>query len=166
MRVLGIDPGVALTGYGIVDSENGSEFKVIDYGRIETSSNLKKSMRFLQLYTELCSIISLYQPDVVAIEELFFNKNSKTAITIGEARGVIILTCIQNNLSIYEHTPLQVKQSITGYGRADKTQIQRMVKTLLGLPEIPKPDDVADALAVAVCHVLSSSSMLYQEDEI
>jgi len=166
LRVLGIDPGIALTGYGIIESKNGSEFKVIDYGRIETSSSLKKSMRFLHLYTELCSIISLYQPDVVAIEELFFNKNSKTAITIGEARGVIILTCIQNNLSIYEYTPLQVKQSITGYGRANKTQIQKMVKSLLSLPEIPKPDDVADALAVAMCHILSSSSVLYQEDEI
>jgi len=166
LRILGIDPGIALTGYGVVEFKDNSQFRVIDHGKIETPSEMKKSMRLFHLHNELTSIISLYQPDVVAIEELFFNKNSKTAISVGEARGVIILTCVQNSLNVYEYTPLQVKQAITGYGKADKTQIQKMVKMLLNLPEIPKPDDVADALAVAVCHALWSCSYATQEEGI
>lgn len=167
MLILGIDPGIALTGYGVIEyKHNNSEIKVIEYGKIETQSGFKKSLRLFQLHNELSTLISLYRPDVVAIEELFFNKNSKTAITVGEARGVIILTCVENGLNIYEYTPLQVKQAITGYGKADKVQIQSMIKTLLRLEDAPKPDDVADALAVAICHAFYSSSCLYQEEEL
>lgn len=166
MRILGIDPGVALTGYGLIDYEDDSRIKVVEYGKIETNNNMKKSLRLYQIHNELSMIISLYKPDTIAIEELFFNKNSKTVISVGEARGVIILTCIQNGLNVYEYTPLQVKQAITGYGKADKLQIQNMIKMLLKLDEIPKPDDVADALAVAVCHAFYKSSCLYQEDDI
>ncbi len=151
MRILGIDPGLAIVGYGIIDVKNNN-CKVVDYGVITTESNSALPVRLEYVYSSLLKIIEEYKPDEAAIEELFFNKNVKTAITVGHARGVEILACRNSRLEIYEYTPLQIKQSITGYGRADKRQIQEMTKILLNLKELPKPDDAADALAVAITH--------------
>lgn len=151
MIVLGIDPGIAIVGYGVVSySENN--FKVLSCGCITTSSDLGVPNRLEIIYDELLEIISSYEIDAVAIEELFFNKNSKTVIKVAEARGVAILTAVKNKIPIYEYTPLQIKQGVVGYGRAEKKQVQEMVKIILNLNKIPKPDDAADALAVAVCH--------------
>lgn len=151
MIILGIDPGIAIVGYGIVEY-NGNSFKTLDYGAILTDSKETTPNRLNKIYGELGNLIDIYNPDVVAIEELFFNKNVKTAIAVGQARGVIILAAARKNLDIYEYTPLQVKQGVVGYGRAEKKQVQMMVKTFLNLRSVPKPDDVADALAVAICH--------------
>ncbi len=154
MIILGIDPGIAIVGYGIVEY-SGSSFKTIDYGAIETSAKTIMPERLKIVYDELDKLINRYEPDVVAIEELFFNKNVKTAIKVGQARGVAILAAAQNQKEVFEYTPLQVKQGVVGYGRAEKKQVQIMVKTFLNLKSIPKPDDVADALAVAICHAHS-----------
>lgn len=151
MRILGIDPGLALVGFGIIDNE-GNNNKVIEYGIIETEANLTLPERLEKIYSLMNKLIDIFKPDEVAIEELFFNKNVKTAITVGHARGVELLVCKARGLEIFEYTPLQIKQAITGYGRADKRQIQEMVKILLNLKEIPKPDDAADGLAVALTH--------------
>lgn len=154
MRILGIDPGIAIMGYGIVDFNN-NKAKVIENGVVTTSPSTRTPERLKILYDNLNDIIREFQPDEFAIEELFFNQNVKTAITVGHARGVQILCAADNKLPIYEYTPLQIKQAITGYGRATKPQMQKMVTTLLNLKEIPKPDDAADALAIALCHALS-----------
>ena len=151
MIILGIDPGIAIVGYGLIECK-GNKFKVIDYGCITTESKTLFPNRLKIVYDELTSIIEKYNPQDIALEELFFNKNAKTAIKVGQARGVEILAGINKNLDIFEYTPLQVKQAVVGYGRAEKHQVQEMVKFLLNLKEIPKPDDVADALAVAICH--------------
>lgn len=151
MVILGIDPGYAITGYGIVKFE-GNKFQVIAYGAITTKSTMKLPERLAILYDELHDLAIKYKPDAMAIEELFFNKNVKTALTVGHGRGVAILALAKLGVEIFEYTPLQVKQAITGYGRADKSQMQQMVKVILNLCEIPKPDDVADALAIAICH--------------
>lgn len=148
--ILGIDPGYGLTGYGLVEVM-GSRIKALDYGVIETSSQDEFSERLKTLYQELTKIIKKYKPDIVAVEELFFYKNVTTAIKVGQARGVIILSAVLARLPIVEFTPLQVKQAISSYGRAGKNQIQQMVKVFLALDKIPKPDDAADALAVAIC---------------
>ncbi|MGE5329162.1 MAG: crossover junction endodeoxyribonuclease RuvC [Deltaproteobacteria bacterium] len=155
MIILGIDPGVATTGYGVISYE-GNKFKVLEYGAILTKSNVELPKRLLSINNEIIAIIQRLNPQVFAIEELFFNKNIKTALTVGHARGVAILSAANQNLPVYEYTPLQVKQAVVGYGRADKNQVQQMVKIMLGLNEIPKPDDVADALAVAICHAHSA----------
>jgi crossover junction endodeoxyribonuclease RuvC len=155
MIVLGIDPGLATTGYGIIKN-NENKLEIIDYGCILTKSYLPFSSRLLTIYKATKKLIITYQPDVVVIEEVFFCKNVKTALRIGHVRGVIMLSVIEANIDISEYTPLQVKQAITGFGRADKKQMQEMVKVLLNLKTIPKPDDVADALAVAICHIHSS----------
>ncbi|PAB60885.1 crossover junction endodeoxyribonuclease RuvC [Anaeromicrobium sediminis] len=154
MRILGIDPGIAIVGYGIIDYV-GNKFKTVDYGAITTDSKMKTSKRLKVIYDSLQELIQVHKPDVIAIEELFFNKNVKTALIVGHARGVCILAGENFNLNIFEYTPLQVKQGIVGYGRAEKKQVQIMVKTLLNLKSVPKPDDVADALAVAICHAHS-----------
>jgi crossover junction endodeoxyribonuclease RuvC len=151
MIILGIDPGTATTGYGVIKKE-GSKFSVIDHGCILTPANTPLHDRLDSIFDELTELIDLHHPDHLAVEELFFAANSKTAIAVGQARGVILLSGKKKNLSIYEYTPLEVKMALTGYGRADKKQIQQMVKTILSLPEIPKPDDAADALAIALCH--------------
>lgn len=156
MRILGIDPGIAIMGYGIIDYET-NKFAVIDYGAVITKAGIPKSVRLSEIYNGLLSIIKKYKPDAISIEELFFNKNAKTVITIGESRGVSILAGVNCGIQINEYTPLQVKQAVVGYGRADKNQVQQMVKILLNLNEIPKPDDVADALAVAICHCHSNN---------
>ncbi len=149
MIILGIDPGFAITGYGIIEKQ-GNKYKHIQHGAITTDAKLDFQERLKINHEELNKIIKKYNPDIFGIEELFFAKNTKTAINVAQARGVIILTALQNNLKIYEYTPLQIKQALTGYGRADKNQIQQMVKTILCLNQIPKPDDAADALAIAI----------------
>ena len=154
MRIIGVDPGIAITGYGIIEYR-GNKFNVIDYGAITTESNLPFPKRLKIVYDNLYNILLEYKPEAFAIEELFFNKNVKTAIKIGQARGVEILAAANYGIDIYEYTPLQVKQGVVGYGRAQKRQVQEMVKMMLNLKEIPKPDDVADALAVAICHAHS-----------
>ncbi len=151
MIIMGIDPGFAITGYGVVKYE-GNKFSVLDYSAITTGTSMKFSDRLLVLYNELEKLIDKYKPDAISIEELFFNKNIKTALTVGHGRGVAVLAAAKSGIDIFEYTPLQVKQSVVGYGRAEKAQIQQMVKAILNLPAIPKPDDVADALAVAICH--------------
>jgi crossover junction endodeoxyribonuclease RuvC len=154
MRILGIDPGIALVGFGIVDV--GPKGIVAGkYGHISTESGTPVPDRLKILYDDTCSIIREYRPDVVAVEELFFNKNVKTAIVASHARGVLILAAVNCGVEVAEYTPLQVKQAVVGYGRASKQQVQAMVTRLLKLHEIPKPDDTADALAVAICHANS-----------
>ena len=151
MRILGIDPGYAILGYGIVDIV-GNKFSVVNDGAITTDPSMDMPSRLVKLFDGLTELISAFKPDEASIEELFFNSNAKTAILVGEARGVAVLACAKGNLKINEYTPLQIKQALVGYGRADKTQVQFMVKTMLNLKEVPKPDDTADALAAAICH--------------
>jgi len=155
MRILGIDPGYAILGWGVIDVI-GNRFSVVDYGAITTDTSMNMPCRLEALYDGLTEIMSKYQPDEASIEELFFNSNAKTAILVGEARGVAVLACQKGGLRINEYTPLQIKQALVGYGRADKQQVQYMVKTMLNLKAVPKPDDTADALAAAVCHAHSA----------
>lgn len=154
MIILGIDPGIAIVGYSIIKVD-GNKLKVIDYGCIRTDAKSTFPERIKIIYDSLLKLIDKYKPDDLAIEELFFNKNVKTAILVGQARGVEILAAVNKGLEVYEYTPLQIKQAVVGFGRAEKEQVQEMVKILLNLKEKPKPDDVADALAVAICHGLS-----------
>ena len=156
MLILGIDPGIAIVGYSIVECK-GNNLKAIDYGCITTDADMLFPDRLKIVYDKLTEIIEKYNPDDLAIEELFFNKNVKTAMKVGQARGVEILAARNKGINTYEYTPLQIKQAVTGYGRADKNQVQEMVKMLLNLKEKPKPDDVADALAVAICHAHSGT---------
>ncbi len=151
MRILGIDPGYAIMGYGVVDMK-GNRFEVVDYGSVMTDAHTDMPSRLKTLYSSLMDIIIRNEPDVVSIEQLFYNTNQKTVIMVGQARGVAILACANSGLEINEYTPLQIKQALVGYGRAEKQQVQMMVKTILGLPSVPKPDDTADALAAAICH--------------
>ena len=152
MRVLGIDPGTAIVGYSIIDYQN-NKIQLIDYGCIYTNKEDSLSLRLEQVYLRVESLINLYKPDHMAIEELFFFKNQKTIISVAQARGVIILKAQLSGLDIYNYTPLQVKTGITGYGRANKKQVQEMTKIILKLNEIPKPDDAADAIAIAINHI-------------
>ena len=160
MRILGIDPGTAIVGYSIVDYKE-NKIVLIKYGCIFTDKNLAMEDRLLQIFDELEEIIDLYSPQFMAIEELFFFKNNKTVISVGQARGVIVLAGKRKNLQIENYTPLQVKMGITGYGKADKKQVQSMVQKILKLDEIPKPDDAADAIAVAITHINSLTNSLY-----
>lgn len=154
MIVLGIDPGLAIVGYGVVE-EQGNRYRVLEYGCVTTSSGLSLSQRLSYIYGEMLKIIDDFSPDEMAIEELFFNQNTKTAIQVAQARGVEVLAATLRGIPIYEYTPLQIKQAITGYGRAEKKQMQLTVKTLLQLNTIPKPDDAADALAIGLTHCFS-----------
>ena len=151
MRILGIDPGYAILGYGILDMKV-NRFSVVTYGSILTDAGMDMPSRLQVLYDRLSEIIDEYEPEEASIEELFFNNNAKTAILVGEARGVAVLACAKKGLKISEYTPLQIKQALVGYGRADKKQVQAMVKAILNLEKVPKPDDTADALAAAICH--------------
>lgn len=151
MFIMGVDPGTAITGYGLIRYD-GSRFSLVECGCVRTSSESPMSDRLHTLYRELTGIIRQYKPEQFAIEELFFNKNARTALAVGHARGVAMLAASSSGMPVFEYTPLQVKQAVTGFGRAAKTQVQYMVKTILALPEAPAPDDVADALAVAICH--------------
>jgi len=159
MIILGIDPGYAIVGYGVIYYQSG-RFRVLEYGAITTPAGMPLPKRLHRIYEGMEELIRKYKPDALSIEQLFFNTNSTTAIGVAEARGCILLSADMNNIPIFEYTPLQVKQAVTGYGRAEKKQIMQMTTTLLGLTEIPKPDDAADALAVAVCHAHSSSSKM------
>lgn len=150
MIVLGIDPGTAKIGWGFI-KKTKKELKTIDYGLITTPADLSTAERLNKLHKELDLLIKKHKPNIVAVEDIFFFKNLKTAIKVSQARGVILLTAAKLKLKIEEYTPLQVKQAVACYGRADKAQVQKMVKTLLNLKEIPKPDDAADALAIAIC---------------
>lgn len=155
MRILGIDPGYALMGYGVLE-QAGSRFKILDYGSISTGPSAPMPERLKYLYSSLMDIIADTEPECAALEELFYNTNAKTVINVGQARGVAVLACVNSGLDIAEYTPLQIKQALVGYGRADKKQVQQMVKAILGLDKVPRPDDTADALAVAICHANSS----------
>jgi crossover junction endodeoxyribonuclease RuvC len=159
VSVLGIDPGTAITGYGIVRFD-GEHLEAVAYGVITTAAGSPLPFRLQHLYRELRTLIHTHQPTQASVEELFFARNARTALSVGHARGVILLALRDADLPTYEYTPLQVKQALTGYGRASKEQIQQMVRLLLSLDSIPQPDDVADALAVAICHAHSSSSIV------
>ncbi len=151
--ILGVDPGIADTGYGLIEKGQGGKISCLAYGSIKTKAGLPIAERLETLNNELEKIIKKYQPALAAVEELFFYNNAKTAIAVGQARGVILLTCRKNKIPLTEMTPLQVKQTIAGYGQAGKAQVQKMVKLLLNLKEIPRPDDAADALAIAISSV-------------
>ena len=151
MLTLGIDPGTATTGFGLV-TERKQQAKFVDCGTIKTSSKESSQSRLRIIYSETKNLIKTFKPDCLAIEKLFFGKNSRTAMQVGQARGIILLAAAEGKVRIAEYTPLEVKMALTGYGRAEKRQIQKMVQTLLGLGFLPKPDDAADALAIAICH--------------
>ena len=153
MKILGVDPGLAKTGYGIVE-KLGNKLILIKCGCIKTEKGVY-TKRLKNIYNEILTIIKDTKPEAIAIEQLFFCKNVKTALKIGEVRGIIMLAGIMSNIEIYEYTPLQVKQSVTGYGKAGKEQVHKMVKVLLGLKELPKPVDISDALAISICHINS-----------
>ena len=155
MIILGFDPGLAIVGFGVIKKE-GSKFVPVQFGSIQTKPEYETGVRLKQIFDAAKEIIRKYQPDAVSIEKLFFNRNVTTAMTVGQARGVLILAAVEESVPIYEYTPLQIKQALVGYGRAEKRQIQEMVKMFLNLKEVPRPDDVADALAIAVCHGHSS----------
>lgn len=159
--VLGIDPGYAIVGYGIVDY-NGVNFKTVDYGAITTKAKTYFPLRLELIYKELNEILNKYKPEALSIEKLFFNTNTATAIDVAQARGVILLAAQNNGIPVYEYTPLQVKQSVTGYGRAEKKQIMEMTRILLNLKSVPKPDDTADALAMAICHAHTANSLSFK----
>ncbi len=155
MIILGIDPGTAIAGYGILKSD-GDELAVVAYGAITTPSDWQMPRRLQHIYAELTALIRKYQPTDAVVEKLFFSKNVRTALSVGQARGVALLAAAQANVAIHEYTPLEIKQAVVGYGRADKNQIQQMVRMLLQLDSIPQPDDAADALAIAICHAHSA----------
>lgn len=155
MLVIGIDPGTAITGYGLVRESEDGTLEAVEYGAIKTPANSPMPKRLVLLYETLNEILDQHRPDNSAVEMLFFQRNVKTAITVGQGRGVVLLALAQADVPIAEYTPLEIKQAITGYGGADKRQMQEMVRTLLSLEETPRPDDAADALAVAICHLHS-----------
>lgn len=153
MLVVGIDPGTAITGFGVVRQTNNDHLQAVAYGVINTDAGLGLEKRLDQIFTQLESLLMLHRPNCAAVEQLFFSKNVKTALAVGQARGVALLALTRSGLPVAEYTPMQIKQAVVGYGGADKNQVQQMVRVLLDLPEIPQPDDAADALAVAICHL-------------
>lgn len=158
MRIIGIDPGTGILGFGVIDYIN-NKLTMIDAGVIRTPAKQQDSIRLQTIFDELSNIIKENKPDIMVVEKLFFSQNVTTAMTVSQARGVVLLCGQQAKMDIFEYTPQQIKQSLTGYGRADKKQIQEMVKTMLRLSEVPKPDDCADALAAAITHSMNSSSV-------
>lgn len=159
MIILGIDPGYAIVGFGVIEYI-GNRFSVIDYGAILTDAKTPFNLRLEKIYDELCELMSKYDIDAMAVEKLFYNNNAKTVIDVSQARGVIMLAAQKNHIDIFEYTPLQVKQSVVGYGRAEKKQVQEMTRRILALEKVPKPDDTADALAMAICHAHSGGSSM------
>lgn len=159
MIILGIDPGIATVGYGVIEYEK-NRFRTLAAGAIETPAGIDVEDRLEMIFDDMRELIETYRPDEMSVEELFFNTNQKTAVGVAEARGVILLAARKKGIPIAEYTPLQVKQSVVGYGRAEKKQVQEMVKIILGLSCIPKPDDAADALALAVCHAHCGGSRI------
>lgn len=162
MIILGVDPGVASTGCGIIEKK-GNKINFITGHLISTEKEKKIEERLYRIYNKLCYLIKKYSVDVMAVEKLFFNKNVKTVMSVGEARGVILLAGFKSKVPVFEYTPLQVKIALTGYGRAEKVQIGKMVKVILNLTEVPKPDDVGDALAIALCHASSEKNLLIKK---
>ena len=159
MIILGIDPGYAIVGWGVLEYSH-SKFRVLGYGAITTEADTPFPERLQIIYNDMCYLLKKYKPDAMSMEKLFYNSNQKTVIDVAQARGVITLAAQMYGKDIFEYTPLQVKQSVTGYGRAEKKQVQEMTKSILGLPAIPKPDDTADALAMAICHGHTSASSI------
>lgn len=156
MIVIGIDPGIAITGYGIIRQEDNEILTVVDYGAIVAPNSIRgDSERLLLIYQKLGEILTLHRPLAGAVEKLFFQKNVRTAMAVGQARGIALLALAQKEIPLYEYAPVEIKQALTGYGNADKRQMQEMVKLRLSLKEVPKPDDIADALAIAICHLQS-----------
>lgn len=155
MRILGIDPGFAITGYSIIDYQ-GNKFKLIDSGAVTTKAGESFPLRLTKIYDDLSMIIDEYKPDAISVEELFFNNNVKTAINVAQARGVVLVVGCQKQIPTYEYTPLQIKQAVAGYGRADKIQVQKMVKAILNVEKLPKLDDITDSMAAAICHAHSA----------
>lgn len=164
MRIIGIDPGTAIVGYGIVDFYQ-NKYITVDYGVITTPKELNMENRLLIIYQELKEILDRHKPEYIAIEDLFYFKNNKTVISVAQARGVILLSARQHDIPIASYTPLQVKIGITGYGKADKKQVQQMTQRILNLEEIPKPDDAADALAIAITHINALNSKINFSNE-
>ena len=160
MVIMGIDPGLATVGFGIVEYSKNA-FSALEYGAVFTPAGKKTELRLEEIYENIDELIKSCRPNAVSIEKLYFNTNEKTAVNVCQARGVILLAATKNDVPIYEYTPLQIKQAVTGYGRADKKQIMYMVTKLLGLAKEPHPDDTADALAAAICHAYSSESILF-----
>jgi crossover junction endodeoxyribonuclease RuvC len=156
MLVIGIDPGTAATGYGLVREADDGSLQAIEHGVIVTSADLPMQDRLAKLYNELQDLLVLHQPDYSAVEKLFFQRNVRTAISVGQARGVVMLTLAQAQVNVAEYAPVEIKQAVAGYGGADKRQVSLMVSKLLNLEEVPKPDDAADALAIAICHCHSA----------
>lgn len=155
MRILGIDPGYAITGYSIIDYV-GNRFKLITSGAVLTKAGESFPLRLLKLNNDLEEIIKTYKPDAISVEELFFNNNAKTAINVAQARGVVLVVGCRLGIPTFEYTPLQIKQAVVGYGRADKVQVQKMVKTILNVDSLPKLDDTTDSMAAAICHAHSA----------
>ena len=159
MRILGIDPGIAIVGFGLIESERGS-VRMLQYGAVTTEAGLPLATRLLQIENDMTALIAQLQPDEIAIEELFFSKNITTGIAVAHGRGIILCTAEKSGVPLYEYTPMQVKQAVVGYGLAEKRQVMDMVKRLLKLKAVPRPDDAADALAIAICHARSATSLL------
>ena len=163
MRILGIDPGIAIVGFGLIESERGS-VRMLQYGAVTTEAGLPLATRLLQIENDMTALIAQLQPDEIAIEELFFSKNITTGIAVAHGRGVILCTAEKLGVPICEYTPMQVKQAVVGYGLAEKKQVMDMTRRLLHLRTVPKPDDAADALAIAICHARSATSLLRHKD--
>ena len=163
MRILGIDPGIAIVGFGLIDSNRGS-VRMLQYGAVTTEAGLPLATRLVQIENDMTALIAQLKPDEIAVEELFFSKNITTGIAVAHGRGVILCTAERLGVPIFEYTPMQVKQAVAGYGLADKKQVMDMTKRLLKLKAVPKPDDAADALAIAICHARSATSLLRRKD--
>ena len=157
MRIRGIDPGTGILGFGVIDVNPRGKMALVDGGVIRTPVKQADSLRLDTIYTELTGIIKQHKPEVMSVEKLFFSQNVTTAMSVSQARGVVLLCGVQNGLELFEYTPQQIKQALTGYGRADKKQMQEMVRVVLNLKEVPKPDDCADALGAAICHSMTAS---------
>lgn len=159
MRILGIDPGYAIVGYGVIEARSGA-YRPVEYGAVTTQAGEDFGLRLREIYEGMTELLSQHKPEAAAVEKLYFANNKTTGIGVAEARGVILLALTQAGVPLYEYTPMQVKQAVTGYGKAEKYQVQEMTRRLLRLPEIPKPDDTADALALAICHGQAAGSLL------
>lgn len=157
---MGIDPGYAIVGFGVLEYD-GYKFKPVEFGAITTEAGTDFSARLKMIYDDMIYVVKKFKPDALAIEKLFFNTNQKTGIDVAQARGVIILSAVNNDVPVFEYTPLQVKQSVVGYGKAEKMQVMEMTRRILGLATVPKPDDTADALAIAICHGHASRCVKY-----
>lgn len=163
MRILGVDPGYAIVGYGAVDYRSG-QFAPVGFGAITTAAGEEMTLRLETIYDDMNTVLERYQPQAVAVEQLFFTNNVTTGIAVSQARGVILLAARKHGVPVFEYTPMQVKQAVVGYGKAEKAQVMDMARRILGLAEVPRPDDTADALAVAICHGHTGSSALVRQN--